>query len=70
MREEEGDEEVMREEEEEGRKQKGEKWRSSPTNHCQAKSGAWKDTCCNLSPVLLRLESHDDRVLCAGDKLE
>ena len=70
MREEEGDEEVMREEEEEGRKQKGEKWRSSPTNHCQAKSGAWKDTCCNLSPVLLRLESHDDRVLCARDKLE
>ena len=70
MREEEGDEEVMREEEEEGRKQKGEKWRSSPTNHCQAKSGAWKDTCCNLSSVLLRLESHDDRVLCAGDKLE
>ena len=31
MREEEGDEEVMREEEEEGRKQKGEKWKSSPT---------------------------------------
>ena len=59
MREEEEEEEEGSEEDDEGRgvegeaERRGESKKGGAVQLIRVKSGAWKDTCCNLSSVLL-----------------